>query len=64
MFVIYEGENEILICTPDREAQLVREYFTEGGRDLDDYNRETMEGGEYCLRIRVCRDKVTYLFIA
>ncbi len=56
MFVIYEsnykGTGEILICVTDDEQQLVREYFTEGGRDLDDYDRSTMEGSEYCLRIK------------
>ena len=39
-FVAYVGTDEIIVTTPKKEVECVREYFTEGGRSLDDYDRE------------------------
>ncbi len=41
MLVIYEGYHEVLVCEMSKEAQLIQEYFTEGGRDLEEYDRST-----------------------
>jgi len=36
--------NEILVVTLDKEHELIQEYFIEGGRDLDDYDRKEIDG--------------------
>ncbi|MHA2062910.1 MAG: hypothetical protein ACXABY_00865 [Candidatus Thorarchaeota archaeon] len=35
--VVYSSDNEILVCREKDEKQMIQEYFTEGGRDLDCY---------------------------
>lgn len=39
-FVVYSCRDEVLVCISRNEEELKRIYFTEGGRDLDDYDRE------------------------
>jgi len=39
-FIIYQGRDETIITTPEEEANTVRLYFTEGGRNLEDYDRD------------------------
>lgn len=59
MMVIYEGVDETLICTPSHEDALVKEYFTEGGRSLEDYDRQVVEGTvEITSRMHVSPDRV------
>ena len=36
--LMYEGNGEVLICTADEEAQMVKDYFVAGGRDLEEYD--------------------------
>ena len=43
MFVIYSNSDEVIICTPETEPEAFKLWFTEGGRDLEDYDRETSE---------------------
>ena len=43
MFVIYSNTDEAIICTPETEPETFKLWFTEGGRDLEDYDRETSE---------------------
>ena len=38
-FIVYEGRDEIIVTTPEDEAEMIRIYFTEGGRKGDDYDR-------------------------
>lgn len=40
MLITYTNENETVVCSLEREREVLNDYFTEGGRDLDDYNRE------------------------
>ena len=41
MFIVYIGsDNEIIVTTPEREPEMLKEFFEEGGRDLEEYDRE------------------------
>lgn len=40
MLVSYNGQSEIIVTTKNKEAETVKLYFTEGGRDLDEYDRQ------------------------
>lgn len=42
--IVYSGNGQILICTSESEPELVKLWFTEGGRDLDEFDRETVGG--------------------
>jgi len=44
MFIVYSSSDETLICTPKSEKELLQDYFTDGGRDIDFYDREEMCG--------------------
>ena len=41
--VYFRCPDEILVTTPEGEADLVKDFFLEGGRDLDDYDREEVD---------------------
>jgi len=42
MLVIYEGDGEVLVCTSGKsEKELIKLYFTEGGRNIEEYDRTT-----------------------
>ena len=43
--IVYEGHGEVIACTKKVEKKVIKEFFTEGGRSLDDYERT--EVGEY-----------------
>ena len=43
-FITYSSREEIIITTEKEEQEAIREFFTEGGRDLDDYDREIYNG--------------------
>lgn len=40
-FIVYTevSGHEILVTTPESEPQLLEEYFDNGGRELDDFDR-------------------------
>lgn len=42
MFITYSDEegHEVLVTTPEREPEMLKLYFTEGGRDIETYDRE------------------------
>jgi len=43
--VVYEGDNEAIICTPESEANMLKEYFADHtGREKEDYDRHISEG--------------------
>ena len=42
--ITYQGDGEILICTPETEPELLGEFFGEGNRNLEDYDREVRNG--------------------
>ncbi len=39
MIITYTGHDEILVATIEQEHKLINDFFTEGGRELDDYDR-------------------------
>lgn len=45
MIVVYRGHGEIIACTKKAEKKVIKDFFTEGGRNLDEYDRD--EVGEY-----------------
>lgn len=45
-FITYSnGGDEVIICTPQTEKETIKLYFTEGGRDIEDYDREEIPDG-------------------
>ncbi len=43
MYIVYTSLEEIIVCTPEDEAKTIREYFVEGGRSLEEFDRSTQE---------------------
>ena len=43
MYVTYSNSEEAIVCLDVTEEETIRTYFTEGGRDLDDYDRKTVK---------------------
>ena len=41
MLITYSDGDDVLVTTPEMELETVREYFTEGGRDMEEWVRET-----------------------
>lgn len=39
MMVVYEGDGEVLIIEAKNEKDLIKGYFTKGGRDIEKYDR-------------------------
>jgi len=42
--VVYSDGSETLVCEYEGEQEMLKEYFTEGGRNLDEYDRTMVEG--------------------
>jgi hypothetical protein len=38
--IAYTGDDEVIVTSLDREHETIQSYFTEGGRKLDEYDRE------------------------
>jgi hypothetical protein len=48
--VVYSNDAEVLVCTAGKgEANMLKEYFVNGGRNQEDYDRTVIEG---CVEIR------------
>ncbi len=39
MFIVYEGDDEVFVTTPQNELEALKEWFEDGGRSVDDYDR-------------------------
>ena len=39
MLVSYASSTEFIVTTSDQEQEMIRIWFEEGGRDLEDYDR-------------------------
>lgn len=50
-FVTYCANDEVLVTTKNLEPDAIKEWFTDGGRDLDDYDREESLQGETAVAI-------------
>ena len=44
MLIVYEGCGEVIVCSEKGEAESVQEYFMDGGRDMDEYDRSVVSG--------------------
>lgn len=42
MYVVYSNYEEVIVTTLENEHKTIKEYFTEGGRDPEEYDREGM----------------------
>jgi len=40
MFIAYITNDEVIVCAPETEPETLKLYFEEGGRNLEDYDRE------------------------
>jgi hypothetical protein len=40
MLIVYQGMTEMFVVTKENEEKFLRVYFSEGGRDIDDFDRE------------------------
>jgi hypothetical protein len=51
VIIVYTSPYEILVCTPESEPRLIKEWFftsceksdDEGARNIDDYDRDTSD---------------------
>ncbi len=43
MFVVFSNRDEVIVTTGRKEAKAIQDFFTDGGRSLDDYDRETFK---------------------
>jgi hypothetical protein len=39
-FVVYSSTDEVIVTTLENDKETYRLYFVEGGREIDDYDRE------------------------
>lgn len=51
MFVVYTGDNEVLVTTIKKEDAALALWFVRGVRDANDYDRETTD--DPAVRIKV-----------
>jgi hypothetical protein len=42
-FVVYSGGKEVIVTTLKAEDRTIREYFAEGCRDIESYDREEID---------------------
>ncbi len=56
MFIAYIGPDEVIVTTVEREPETLKIWFTEGGRDLENYDREIYadEAVGFTSRISTC----------
>ena len=57
MLISYSGRDEVLICQPEAEQQMLRSWFdSEADRDKNDYNREVSPTGIIVVRATLSVD--------
>lgn len=39
MFIIYSNDSEVIVTTRKKEAKMLRRFFDEDGRNVDEYDR-------------------------
>lgn len=50
MFIVYSNESEVIVTTKKNEKRTIKDYFTEAGRDLDEYDREEIKADAVSVR--------------
>ena len=53
MIITYTGHDEVLVCTPESEPELIQAWFEEGGRNTDDYERDVSSLGIVEIAVRL-----------
>ena len=53
-FIIYRSSNEIIVTTKKDQKKTIKLYFTDGGRDLEDYDVELITDFAIELRSTIC----------
>jgi hypothetical protein len=48
-FITYTSDEEIIVTTPKTEKETIKSFFSDGGRDLDNYDRN--EHQDFDIRI-------------
>lgn len=48
-YITYTTTDEVIITLPSQEKKMIKLYFTEGGRDIMDYDRD--EINEFAISI-------------
>jgi hypothetical protein len=54
-FIIYYGADEVIITTPKCEAKMLKMCFTQGDRNLEDYDREESNDDSVGFSTRISR---------
>ncbi len=42
--IVYSDSDETIVTTPEDENQTIKLWFTEGGRDIEEYDRQEFIG--------------------
>lgn len=45
MIIVYEGSDEVIVCEKKSEKAIVKAFFKNGGRNIEEYDRQ--EVGSY-----------------
>ena len=55
MFIVYLGNDEVIVTTEKKEKKTIKIWFKDGDRDLEEYDREEVSDPavELCSRISV-----------
>ncbi len=49
MFIVYEGNNEVLVTSTSAETEFLKEWFKDAGRNPDDYDRSLKNERGVCI---------------
>lgn len=42
-FIVFTNDSEMIITTPGKRKETIKEYFTLGGRDVDEYDERVVD---------------------
>lgn len=42
-FIVFTNEFEMIVTTPTKRKETIKEYFTLGGRDVDEYEERVVD---------------------
>ena len=51
-YIVYSSQHEVIITTPKKEKKIIKLYFIEGKRDLENYDREEIYSDEVWMGVR------------
>lgn len=53
MFVVFTNTEEVLVTTKSQEKKMRKLYFTEGSRDINDYDRTESNDPGVCITAKL-----------